>query len=647
MSLTTAAVKPTIEQSLAKRTYILLLVVSLSAAFLLTWMAAQRFEKILLPQVLAKSNVIGLSVQNTVEDALKLGIPFESLVGIHEFLSDTLAENPEIAFIQVQRDGHPGYLQKRTGVTDIHAANIVTQQIAASGSAPGVTIGVRASYLYEKLYVMFGDAAVMSLVALVTGLEIALFFAFRWLLRPFDTWRAMISGLASGDIDRDLRQPGRGPFADLLHVSNQKIAALRAARPQGAQVKTKLQEWYRPLARDVRLALFLFVLSEELLRSFFPLYVKELVDTTSRLGAELAITAPLMAYMFFASIGTLFGGNMVDRFGLGRAFGVAVGLQVCSLCGLAAASTLVEVVVWRSVAAIGYAVATIACQVYIARTVESGGNTRGFAVFVAAVTAACICGAPIGAVLADIFGKPAALLCAAGVGVLSWLVYRGVPLPPNPAHAAQGDSRAMTGGMRELLNNRRVQLLMCCAVAPGKLMLSGLLFYITPLLLFQYGLSQASSGQFFILYYAMLMFGNALSSRLVGNVHAQARLITIGAFLTGAGALLMFRFDSPLALAGAITCFGGGQSLVLAPVTAVLLKIVAQDLPRVAPPKAIALSRIFERIGGIAGAALGAVLSAKLGYQGAVAMLGALVIVVAFGTIPLMRSFSASGGKHA
>ena len=211
--------------------------VSLSAAFLLTWMAAQRFENILLPQVMAKSNVIGLSVQNTVDGALKLGIPFESLVRINEFLTDTLSENPEIAFIQVQREGHAGHLQKRSGVTDIRASNIVTRQIAATATAPGVTIGVRASYLYEKLYIMFGDAAVMSLV---TGLEIALFFAFRWLLRPFDTWRAMIAGLASGDIDRDLRQPGRRPFAELLHISNQKIAALRDNHPQGAQAKTKL-----------------------------------------------------------------------------------------------------------------------------------------------------------------------------------------------------------------------------------------------------------------------------------------------------------------------------------------------------------------------------------------------------------------------
>ncbi|MBC7501418.1 MAG: hypothetical protein H7315_13105 [Herminiimonas sp.] len=107
----------------------------------------------------------------------------------------------------------------------------------------------------------------------------------------------------------------------------------------------------------------------------------------------------------------------------------------------------------------------------------------------------------------------------------------------------------------------------------------------------------------------------------------------------------MFWLDSPLALAGAIVSFGCCQSLMLTPINAILLRVVKDELPRVTAAKAIALSRIFDRIGGISGAALAALLSGWFGYQGAVSALGAIVIVLGLGTIPLLRVFPAIGSK--
>ena len=99
------SIQPSIERLLAKKSYLTLLLTSLCSALLLTWLTLGNFEKILLPQVLAKSNAIANSVRTTVEDAVKLGIPYESLVGMNDYLADTLNENPEIAYIKVQRDG--------------------------------------------------------------------------------------------------------------------------------------------------------------------------------------------------------------------------------------------------------------------------------------------------------------------------------------------------------------------------------------------------------------------------------------------------------------------------------------------------------------------------------------------------------------
>lgn len=631
---------PSIERLLAKKSYLTLLLFSLFSALLLTWLTLGNFEKILLPQVLAKSRVIATSVRATVEDAVKLGIPYDSLVGMNDFLSDTLNENPEIAYIKVQRDAGREYVQSRDEITENNSSGIVVDQVEASETAPRVIVGVRASYIQEKLHIMFGDAAVVALVALIAGLEIALFFSARWVLRPIDTWRAMLKGLQSGQTQRDLKKPEYGPFAELVRISNEKIASVRAQMGIKHRFDVIVNEWYEPKARDVRIALFLFVFSEELLRSFFPLYIKGMVDATSQLSVQLAISAPMMAYMLVAGVGTLFGSGLVERLGLRRAFGISVIFSSVSLIGLAFAHTLLEIIVWRSASAMGYAVATIACQVYIARTASSGAaSVKGLSTFVAAVTAACICGAPIGAVIAEILGQPAALLFACVVCMLSWMFFKGVSLPEESnAKPSSEQQEGVTSGFGALLKNTNIQLAMWCGVMPGKLMMAGMLFYITPLLLQQYQLSQASIGQFFILYYVLLSAGNAIISKVDLGIHTKVRLVVMGGFLSGAGALTMYWFNSPFSLAIAIISFGLGQSMLLTPITAVVLHIVNIEMPSVQPSRALALSRSFERVGGIIGAGLAAVFSAYMGYRDAAVVLGVLVIVLGLGTVPLLWS---------
>lgn len=632
------AIKPSIERLLAKKIFLSLLLLSLTTALILTWMTLAKFEQILSPQVLSKSSVIGSSVRSTVEDAVKLGIPFDSLSGMNDYLADTLKENPEIAYISVQRDGSNGYTQSRIERADGDSSKIIDVTLEASQTAPRVIVGVRATYIQEKLYIMFGDAAVVSLVALILGLEIALFFAARWILRPIDTWRAMIQGLQSGRTQNNLQKPQHGPFAELVRLTNDKIALLQQQIGFNHRINALRQEWYEPKARDVRSALFLFVLSEELLRSFLPLYIKTMVGGSSLLNMQLAISAPIMAYMLMAGIGTLFGSGLIERLGLHRAFGLSVLISTLSLIGLAFSHTLTEIIIWRCIAAFGYAFATIACQVYIAQSALNGdANVKGLSIFVAAVTAACICGAPVGAVIAEIFGQSIALLFAAMICLLSWFFFRGMSLPSVADNlTSRQASVPATAGFGALFKNKRIQLALWCGVMPGKLMLAGMLFYITPLLLQQYQLTQASIGQFFILYYALLSAGNVAISRMKLDLQAKVRLVVVGGFLSGVGALVMYWFDSPIALALAIISFGLGQSLLVTPVTAVILNIVQTEIPALQSSRALALSRAVERVGGIFGAALAAVFSAYMGYREASVLLGVLVIFLGLGTIPLL-----------
>ena len=159
-------------------------------------------------------------------------------------------------------------------------------------------------------------------------------------------------------------------------------------------------------------------------------------------------------------------------------------------------------------------------------------------------------------------------------------------------------------------------------------------------------MSQASIGQFFILYYVLLSLGNAVISRADPNLRTKTMLVIAGAVTSGAGGLIMIWFNTPLALALVIVCFGLGQSILLTPLTTVILDIAARELPEVSPSRALALARAFERVGGITGAVLAAVLSATLGYRSATALLGIIVLTLGLGTLSLLRPVNSRGFAH-
>lgn len=141
---------PSAERTLARRTCAALLIVGLGAALALTVLTLKNFERILSPQVILKSSVIASSVRATIQSAIELGIPFESLVGMDDFLADTLLDNAEIEFIQVKDMTGHAYTKHRDGSNQRRQTNEILEEIHPEGIRPGVTIGVRASYVEEN-----------------------------------------------------------------------------------------------------------------------------------------------------------------------------------------------------------------------------------------------------------------------------------------------------------------------------------------------------------------------------------------------------------------------------------------------------------------------------------------------------------------
>jgi len=631
------SVKKSVERKLATRTYFALSFIGLGAALLLTFLVLSSFKDILTPQVVLKSNVIAKSVQTTISDALKLGIPFESLVGVEDYLADVLADNPEIDFIQIKNQQGREYVKYRDTRQSAQSNQNVIKDTLTHDSLPTITVGLRKSYVNEKLSVMVGDAIVVSLVAFTVGLEIALFFVVLWIFRPLGTWVAMIEGLKTGRAQKNLSATIAGPFSELVTLTSQYFQSLTSSVKKTTPL-TKGNDWYEPKAYDLRLILFLFVFSEELLRSFFPIYVKDIASMHTLIAVDIDIALPIMCYMLFAGLGTVFGGGLVERLGIRNSFKWSVVLSTIGLGGLAFATTVAEVVILRALCALGYAVATVSVQVFMTKTAKTDAErTRGLSTFVGAVTAASLSAAPIGAVIVQLFGTDAAMLFAASLAVLSWFFFNGITIPSFENSAQASAANASLGkNFSAMLKNQKISIILIGNVLSGKLMLAGLLFYLTPLLLLEFQFTQVSIGQFFMFYYVSVTLGNVLLARFVPSARATMPVMVLGALLSGVGVFSLIWFNKPEALAVAIVCLGVGQSAVLTLAPALLLKITRTDLPQVNIAHTLSLVRTVDRIGGILGAAFAAAFSLLIDYRDATVGLGIVVLTLVLVNIGLV-----------
>lgn len=626
-----------VERKLATRTYFAISGVGLGVALLLTFLMLNSFKDLLLPEVLLKSNVVAKSVQTTVADALKLGIPFDALVGVEEYLSDVLADNPEINFIRIKSLKGREYFQKRTDSNQTQANQNVLEETVMDDALMTVTVGLRESYVNEKLQIMLGDAVIVSLVGFTVGLEIALFFVVLWIFRPLGTWVSMLEGLKTDLTVKKFSHALTGPFSELVAVTSQYFQSITNSTQQTTP-HAKSRDWYEPKAYDLRLVLFLFVFSEELLRSFFPIYVKDIALTNTLVAVDIDIALPIMAYMLSAGLGTIFGGAIVERFGIRNSFKWSVLISTIGLGCLAFATTVPEVVILRSLSAVGYAVATVACQVFMTKTAKTQAEqTRGLSTFVAAVTAASLSAAPIGAVVAQLLGTDAAMLFAGSLAALSWFFFAGIKVAELEDSAASASTTASLGeSFAEMLKNPRVCIILVCDVLTGKLMLAGLMFYMTPLLLLGFKFTQVSIGQFFMFYFVPLTIGNVLLGRFVPKPAWMIPIMAFGSLLSAAGVLLLYWSNTASALAVAIICLGVGQSAVLTLCPAILLKITKIELPHVSISHTLSFVRTFDRIGGILGAALVAIFSLVVDHRAATVGLGIVALTLWLGNLGLV-----------
>lgn len=399
---------------------------------------------------------------------------------------------------------------------------------------------------------------------------------------------------------------------------------LLAASPRHATARQAAGDQGGGLA-GIRAVLFLFMMAEELSRSFLPLYARDLGTTIPGLTDGMAMSLPIGLFMLLVTVFTPFAGAWTDRFGSRRTLLVGSLPAVAGFAGTAAAHGLVELLLWRGGCALGYAVMFIGAQGFIARHTAREGRARGMARFVAAVVVAGLCGAPIGGILADHLG-PRATFAVSAVLALASAVAAWRLLPNEaPERAKRHATRWRDYGLP--LANRRFAALLLFSSIPTKLMLTGYLFYLVPVTLHGFGESPAAIGRIMMAYGLTIVLLGPWVSRAADRTGRHALLCGIGGLVSGTGTLVVLQAPGPLAVLAGVAALGVAHAFNNATQLALVPELCRDESARIGGASVFAVYRLVERGGSVLGPPLAAALADRLGARMALGALGALSLV--------------------
>jgi len=643
------------------------------------------FEHALAPQMAKKVATVGASIRSLMLKSYENNLDFKDMFGLEQVFDDVRASIPEIASFAVT-DPQGRLLRRHLALPEGAAAHfasarvlaalatpelvpptvrvgdqfIVTLPIVASDGALGLLhLGVDANFVDDMVLEMLLDVLVILVVALFFTLELLHFVAGAKLEADLRALGDAFERGAAGRFATPARRVAGQAFASLLALMEGVLGRVNAAYRQLAD--DVLAERRRPaherhgalagvqagvealgrrfgfgaevaerkgdeaeLAR-VRAPLFLFILAEELTRPFLPGYVKELLVPVPGLSEQFVLGLPIALFMLIVALAQPWLGVFCERHGTRRTMFIGAGVAAAGFAASAFAATVLDLLLWRSLCAAGYAMVFVAGQAFVLEHAPPARRAKSFALFVGAIMVASICGPSIGGILADNVGERATL------GVAALLALGALPairMLPDPARETAPSARVpRLKEIAALLGNARFMLVTGLAAMPAKILLTGVCFYLVPLYIVSIGSSQAMAGRILMTYAVIMVVAGPVTAAWASTRERMHWLVGGGLAVSGLGGLALLAGGQTGWVFLAVALVGLGQSMSISAQSALVGEHCEAEIRRIGEGTVYGVYRLLERLGNAVGPMLAAGLVVAVGYRQAFVVIGSAVLV--------------------
>lgn len=642
------------------------------------------FERELVPETEKKALTVGASVRSLVLKATGYGFDFAQLHGVEQTFDEVFSENAEFASIAItdatgrvlyargkepesvrEYFSRPAVLtvletpDKPREAVKIGSQYIVSMPIVSPQKALGVLhIGIDSAFVDRVLLEVLLDVLVVLVVSLFFTLELLNFMAGARLASGLGEFTRQVERMRGGDFTPSGRLRVNDEIGRLLRWIDSAIDHLNVryetlsgeVRRRISEATPEQRELVKPAAmameqlrvtkkfgtgeiapraeetdlNRVRAPLFAFILAEELTRSYLPSYVNQLLVPIPWISPQVVIGLPIMLFMLIVAIGQPYLGGWSERVGRRKAMLVGAVLATVGFGGTALAVNLYDLLLWRSLCALGYGMVFVAAQGYVLDRTDRINRAQGFALFIGAIMVATVCGPSIGGILADNLGFRPSFAISAGMAFLSILAI--IRLPKEDMHGSgMIPSRApKLSEFMALLTNGRFMTLTGLAAMPAKILLTGVCFYLVPLYIVSIGNTQAMAGRLLMVYAIMMVLVVPFAATLSDASMKRERYVALGLVISGLGGFLMLFSESFLVLFAVVFLLGLGQALSIAAQSALVGEHCQDEIRKYGADAVYGVYRFLERLGNALGPLLASLLVVFWGYIGSFVALSAL-----------------------
>ena len=662
----------------------LVVLVALAANAMLSHRA---FERTLAPEMAKKMSSVGASIRALVLTAVQNDMEFSGLYGVEQRFEDVKSEAPEVSYMAMtdQRGkilherfkAPPGAAEyfrsapvlallatpdEKGVATRVGEQYIVSLPIASPQRPLGmVHIGIDVRFVDHIVLDMLFDVVVVLVVSLFFTLELLHFMAGAKLEASLRAVGQSLERGASGNFATPRADAPESAVGSLFGIMNAALARVNAAyaalareiedgrrvpaherQPGLAQAHSGLQELGRRFrfgdeSRDtapmegqlekVRAPLFLFILAEELTRPFLPTYVKGLLIPLPGIAPELVVGFPIALFMLIVALGQPFLGVYCERAGYRRTMMIGAAIAAVGFVASAFAVNVLDLLLWRSLCALGYAMVFVSAQGYVLDHSTSRGRVRSFALFVGAIMAASICGPSIGGILADNIGERPTFVIAALLALSSIAVIRLMP-QTRPGRAGGVDTRIpRLSEIFALMANPRFMTVTGLAAMPAKILLTGVCFYLVPLYVLSIGDTQAMSGRILMAYAVMMVLISPLTPPFATTRERMHWLVGGGLVVSGLGGMIMLAGSSVGWVFAAVVLVGVGQALAISAQAALVSDHCEDVIGKLGEGTVYGVYRLLERLGNALGPLIAGMLVLHFGYRPSFVAIGATVAI--------------------
>ena len=631
--------------SLRSRLIAILVAIVVVSVMALSAASVTAFDRAVEPELANRSRLIGSIIRSEIQHALELGIPFDAIVGLDRYLSETVAKFDEVHRIDVNSvTGRTIASVKRPAAPEIFEQSTLSRLIQlredsfALSILDGnelvgeISIQLNPLFVQSRLRDVFLDVLVIALVAALVALEMVMMLIMLTVGKPFDGVFLLLSEQRQGRFLHTIRPGGLGSLArvavrlndhaeDLAErlgmlpeaVRSSAQSTMNAVIAKGRPLRMRLSE-----VSDIRIALFLFSVATEVAVSFLPLYARE-VTRPSWLTPELAAAAPLIVYLVAVTMITPFSGTFVRYFGARRLFLYSIPPAVLALAAIGFSDSVLGVTLWRGVMAVFYATATIACQEYAIRAAKDRESAHTFGTFIAVIYGGVFCGSALGGVVAGRFGYETAFMTGAIIAALSGVF--GMQIMKGRA----GDPETLTETSREVFTARgvfkgRFLALLFGIAVPMNASVAIFIWYLTPMILSAGGSGPAEIARVVMLYYLTIVLLGPTAANISDSRIGPKALMLCGALASSAALISLQLWSGFWAVTVAVVGLGLGHTMIRPSLYAQVLRMMGGQ------GVGLDTLRLIERIGAILGLAASALLLGDSGMEGSLLMLSIVLV---------------------